>query len=158
MKNLCANLLLKISIQLKRELPNFNKINLTGLSVEQRWAKWHLLPLTLSTWGGGHGVQGQICHILTPASFEPLPAPSGHTDSHTYIHLGGGGSDIRSMSSIRLICKCRCPPLQSRMEDGRGQTSLVPLLLVADGARQRGCGHNRVRGFTVPATDKKIRL
>ncbi len=22
-----------------------------------------------------------------------------------------GGSDIRSMSSIRPICKCRCPPL-----------------------------------------------
>jgi hypothetical protein len=30
-----------------------------------------------------------------------------------WIHTsGGGGSDIRSMSSIGPICKCRCPPLQ----------------------------------------------
>jgi hypothetical protein len=33
-----------------------------------------------------------------------------------WIHTSGGGggwggSDIRSMSSIRPICKCRCPPL-----------------------------------------------
>ncbi len=36
---------------------------------------------------------------------------------HSYIHLGGGGvggSDIRSMSSIRPICKCRCPPLPEK--------------------------------------------
>jgi hypothetical protein len=33
--------------------------------------------------GGGDWVQGQICQILTPASYETLPAPSGHTDSHT---------------------------------------------------------------------------
>ena len=38
-------------------------------------------PFGLGGWGG-HGVQGQICHILTPHSYEPLPAPSGHTDSH----------------------------------------------------------------------------
>ncbi len=32
-----------------------------------------------------------------------------------YINLGAwGGSDIRSMSSIRPICKCRCPPLVIR--------------------------------------------
>ncbi len=42
--------------------------------------------------------------------------PLGHTDSHTldtYMWGGGGGrgSDIRSRSSIRPICKCRCPPL-----------------------------------------------
>jgi hypothetical protein len=46
---------------------------------------------------GGHGVQGQICHILTPASYEPLPAPSGHTDSHsldTYIWGGGRGGAL----------------------------------------------------------------
>jgi hypothetical protein len=47
--------------------------------------------------GGVHGVQGQICHILTPASYEPFPAPSGHTDSHTlntYIWGGGWGGGL----------------------------------------------------------------
>ena len=34
-------------------------------------------PLTFRP--GGHGVQGQICDILTPASYESLPAPSDHT-------------------------------------------------------------------------------
>jgi hypothetical protein len=38
-------------------------------------------------------VQGQICDILTQASYESLPAPSGHTDSHT-LNLGGGGALI----------------------------------------------------------------
>ncbi len=44
--------------------------------------------LTLDLYPGGrrHGVQGQICDILTPASYESLPAPSGHTDSHTLDH------------------------------------------------------------------------
>jgi hypothetical protein len=74
-------------------------------------------PLTFRPGGGGHGVtgvQGQICDILTPASYESLPAPFGHTDSHTldtYIWGGRGGSDIRSMCNIRPICKCQCPPL-----------------------------------------------
>ncbi len=60
---------------------------------------FYLWP-SLSTWGGGgHGVQGQIFDILTPASYESLPASSGHTDSHTldtYIWLvaGGGGALI----------------------------------------------------------------
>ncbi len=41
-----------------------------------------------------------------------------------------------------------------RTEDGRGRRMeedgpLVPLLLVADCAGERGCGHNRLRGFTV---------
>ncbi len=65
---------------------------------------------------GGHGVQGQICGILTPASYESLPVPSGHTDSRTldtHIWGGRGGSGIRSMSSMRPIRKCRCPPLDS---------------------------------------------
>jgi hypothetical protein len=72
-------------------------------------------PLTFRPGGGGHGVQGQICDILTPASYESLPAPSGHADSHTldtYIWgWGEGGSDIRSMSRIRPIAsvECRCP-------------------------------------------------
>ncbi len=63
---------------------------------------------------GGHWMQGQICDILSPASYEFLPTLSGHTDSHTldtYVWGGGrGGTDLRSMSSIRPICKCRCPP------------------------------------------------
>jgi hypothetical protein len=43
-------------------------------------------------WGAG-----KICHILTPASYEPFPAPWGHTDSHTldtYIWGGGGGGGL----------------------------------------------------------------
>jgi hypothetical protein len=51
-------------------------------------------------------VQGQICDILTQASYESLPAPWPHRFPHFgYIHLGGGGggSDIRSMSSIRPL-------------------------------------------------------
>jgi hypothetical protein len=31
----------------------------------------------------------------------------------------GGGSDIRSMSCIRPICKCRCPPLLPTLFDGK---------------------------------------
>jgi hypothetical protein len=55
-------------------------------------------PLTYTLGGGGgHGVQGQICDSLTPASYESLTAPSGF--------------DISSTSSIRPIFKCRCPPL-----------------------------------------------
>ncbi len=40
-----------------------------------------------------------------------LSSDSHTLDMDTYIWGGGGGSDIRSMSSIRPICKCRCPPL-----------------------------------------------
>ncbi len=53
--------------------------------------------------GGGHGVQGQICDILTPASYKSLPAPSGHTDSHTLdtcICGGGGGGAL-------ILNRCR---------------------------------------------------
>ncbi len=74
-------------------------------------------PLTCTLGGGGegHGVQGQICDILRPqlAMNRFLP-PWPHRFPHfRYIHLGkgAGGSDIRSMSSIQPICKCRCPPL-----------------------------------------------
>ncbi len=65
-------------------------------------------------------MQGQICYILRPQlamnCFLPLwPHRFPHFG---YIHLGGGGaggsSDIRSMSSIRPICKCRCPQLGRR--------------------------------------------
>ncbi len=62
-------------------------------------------------------MQGQICDILRPQlamnRFLTLwPQSFPHFGC---IHLWGrgvGGSDIRSMSSIRPICKCRCPPLQ----------------------------------------------
>jgi hypothetical protein len=87
-----------------------------------------LLPvvgkMTISTFdlypgGEGHGVQGQICDILRPqlAMNRFLPLWPHRFTHFVYIHLGGGGvggSDIRSMSSIRPIRKCRCPPLMQR--------------------------------------------
>jgi hypothetical protein len=39
------------------------------------------------------GCMDKYVTFLTPASYESLPAPSGHTDSHTldtYISGGGG--------------------------------------------------------------------
>ncbi len=61
-------------------------------------------------------MQGQICDILRPqlAMNRFLPLWPNRFSHFVYIHLGEGawgGSDIRSMSSIRPICKCRCPPL-----------------------------------------------
>ncbi len=61
-------------------------------------------------------LQGQICDILRPqlAMNRFLPLWPHRFPHSGYLHLGGGawgGSDIRSMSSIRPICKCRCPPL-----------------------------------------------
>ncbi len=86
---------------------------------------WCLPPvvgkmMTLDLWpiplGEGQGLQGQICDILRPqlamTRFLPLwPRRFPHFGN---IHQGEGawgGSDIRSMSSIRPLCKCRCPPL-----------------------------------------------
>ncbi len=64
-------------------------------------------------------MQGQICDILRPqlAMNRFLPLWPHRFQHFGYIHLegggvGGGGSDIRSMLSIRPIYKCRCPPLQ----------------------------------------------
>jgi hypothetical protein len=61
-------------------------------------------PLTSTLGEGGHGVQGQICHILTPVSYSSLPAPSGHRFPHFgYIHLkgrGGGGGAL-------ILDRCR---------------------------------------------------
>ncbi len=55
-----------------------------------------LLPLTYT-------------YTFTLNRFLPLRATQITT---LWIHTsGGGGSYIRSMSSIRPICKCRCPPL-----------------------------------------------
>jgi hypothetical protein len=75
------------------------------------WTK----PLGGGAWGAGTN----MWHLETPASYKIASCPSGHTDSHTlYTYIWGegawGGSDIRSMSSIRPICKCRCPPLPDR--------------------------------------------
>ncbi len=62
-------------------------------------------------------MQGQICDILRPQlAMNPFLPLWPHRFPHFgYINLGGGawgGSDIRSMSSIRPICKCRRPPLR----------------------------------------------
>ncbi len=81
------------------------------------WRLSQLSTFDLYPGGEGHGVQGQICDILRPQlamnRFLPLwPHRFPHFEN---IHLGegggGGGSDIRSMSSIWPICKCWCPPL-----------------------------------------------
>ncbi len=84
----------------------------------QWWAKWRFSTFDLYPWGEGHGVQGQICDILRPQlamncflSLWP----------HRFPHFGSwGGSDIRSMSSIRPICKCRCRPLLMVYSGGLG--------------------------------------
>ncbi len=70
-------------------------VSLRWWSHLQRWAKWR--PSTFGLYlylhpGGGGGGGSMGCRVHP-----------GHTDSHTldtYI-WGGGGSDIRSMSSIR---------------------------------------------------------
>ncbi len=82
----------------------------------ERWAKWRLSTFDLYPGGEGNGVQGQICDILRPMLAESLPAPLATQIPTLWIHTSGGagggvGSDIRSMSSILPICKCRCPPL-----------------------------------------------
>ncbi len=48
-------------------------------------------------------LQGQICDILTPASYESLPAPSGHTDSHTLDKYIRGGEEGRAL----ILDRCR---------------------------------------------------
>ncbi len=81
----------------------------------QRWAKWRLSTFDLDPGGRGMGCRDKYVDILRPQlamnRFLPLLATHSHT-LDTYV-LGGvwGGSDIRSMLSIRPICKCRCPPL-----------------------------------------------
>ncbi len=74
-------------------------------------------PLTSTLGGRGMGCREKICDILRPQlAMNRFLTLWPHRFSHFgYINLGGGGvgggSDIRSMSSIRPICKCRCPPL-----------------------------------------------
>jgi hypothetical protein len=68
--------------------------------------------------GGQNDDFRQICDILRPQidMNRFLPLWPHRFPRFGHIHLGGGGgggggSDIRSMSSIRPICKCRCPSL-----------------------------------------------
>ncbi len=69
-------------------------------------------PLTCTFGGRAWGAGTNMWHPDTPASYESVPAPLA-TQIHTLWIKTSGGSDIRSMSSIRPICKCRCPPLQN---------------------------------------------
>ncbi len=88
----------------------------------QRRAKWRLSTFDLYPEGGGAwGAGTNMWHPETPASYESLPAPLATQIPTPWIHISGGGgrrvsSDIRSMSSIRPICKCRCPPLRPRQQ------------------------------------------
>ncbi len=72
------------------------------------------IPLGGGAWGSGTN----MWHPETPASYESLPAPLATQIPTLWLHTFGGGgvggSDIRSMSSIRPICNCRCPPLIER--------------------------------------------
>ncbi len=61
-------------------------------------------PLTYTLGGGGDGVQGKICDILTPASYESLTALSGHTYPHTLdTYIRGGGRGGRAL----ILDRCR---------------------------------------------------
>ncbi len=75
------------------------------------------LPLRGGAWGAGTN----MWHPETPDSYESLPAPLATQIPTLCIHTsageGVGGSYIRSMSSIRPICKCWCPPLWPRLEE-----------------------------------------
>ncbi len=96
--------------------------NVVSQAVVGKMTTFDLWPIPL---GGGAWGAGQICDIMRPqlAMNRFLPLWPHRFPHFGYIHLGGGGvggSDIRSMSSIRPICKCRCPPLLSGEEGGAG--------------------------------------
>jgi hypothetical protein len=83
-------------------------------AVVGKMTTFDLWPIPLG--GGAWGAGTNMWHPETPASYESLPAPLATQIPTLCIHTSGGrgcggGSDIRSMSSIRPICKCRCPPL-----------------------------------------------
>jgi hypothetical protein len=72
-----------------------------------------------------------MLHPETPASYESLPAHLATQIPTLWIHTSGGeggGSDIRSMLSIRPISKCQCPPLLGTLLLPAGQ-GLPPVLL-----------------------------
>ncbi len=87
-------------------------------------------------WGGGAwGAGTNMWHPETPASCESLPAPLATHIPTLWIHAwGGGGSDIRSMSSMRPISKCRCPPLLEshlwRSKKKRSITTLEKIIFI----------------------------
>ncbi len=74
-------------------------------------------PFTSTLGGGVWGAGTNMWHPEAQASYESLPAPLATQIPTLLIHKSGGGagSDIRSISSIRPICKCRCPPLLIRI-------------------------------------------
>ncbi len=83
-------------------------------------------PLNYTLWGWAWGAGTNMWHPETPASYESLPAPLATQIPTLWIHTSGGGSsDIRLMSSIRPMCKCRCPPLLSRPLMGEGRWGLT---------------------------------
>ncbi len=83
--------LIAIGLQIvKQSLIGRQSVKHSLIGQEAEVDKMTTFDLDLYLGGEGHGVQGQICDIWTY------------------------GSDIRSMSSIRPIFKCRCPPLVGR--------------------------------------------
>ncbi len=87
------------------------------------------LPIPLG--GGAWGAGTNMWHPDTPASYESLPSPLAKQIPTLCIHTSGGrgrggGSNIRSMSSIRPIIKCRCPPLQIRLGSCQVTEQSVP--------------------------------
>jgi hypothetical protein len=48
-------------------------------------------------------VQGQICYILTPASYESLPAPLATQITTLWVHTSGG----RGLGGALILDRCR---------------------------------------------------
>jgi hypothetical protein len=102
---------------LKGLLRDIVTVKMQGNWCQQRWTKGRLLTFDLYPGGRGGGMGCRDRYVtswpqLAMNCFLPLLATDSHT-LDTYIWgEGRGDSDIRSMSSIRPICKCRCPPLR----------------------------------------------
>ncbi len=110
----CCHPIRRVADPKLEEANDFLALILFGFkAVVGKMTIFDLWPFDLG--GGAWGAGTNMCHPETPASYESLPAPLATQIPTLYIHTSGGrgrgGSDIRSMSSIRPICKCRCPPL-----------------------------------------------